>query len=514
MNIIDYQAVLHARSLRLLGRGFCVLIASLLFAMPIAKFISLHSDFYDLGQYATLHYGIAFHGGWGRLFATHAHLLAVPYVLIYRLFPGNLTLVVLQSAVVVLSAGLYLAYWQHLKLPFPVAGVLLYLLSFSTWFAVLFDFHFEHLIFPIIFGFFLVVELSDRPWAQILAVAIGLLLCLVKEVYPLSAAMLGLYLILAKRWYAAGAVLFLVSLVYFFFVTLVAIPHFSGGASTGELWNSGFGYLGHTTTEILHNILGEPLTLIRDILGTPRKLLYLFVLLGWLAFLPLFRPLALLPALPIIGISLLSHNVHHYYLGHQYTVPIAAVTLIAAAQAMKVFSDTAKFRWVTAMLVTAVVAQIAFGPSPISRLFWSANIFNYHWTAYVLDDHDRKLKQAIEDFVPVDDRLVISMQNAINTDRLTNRSLAASYPYAVFDAANSLEETVPGDRPRSILADFVVLDRHRPLSFQDDICVYDRKVACADPTFVARFDSDMRKLRLSFIFLYDTDGIIIAKRRD
>lgn len=490
-----------------------VLAAALLIIMPIVKFENLHTNFYDLGQYATFHHAIAFRDYWGNLLRTHAHLLAVPYVLVYKVFPGNLTLVLLQSLVVVATAALYVTYWIRLKLPAPATGALLYLLSISVWFAALFEFHFEHLIFPLIFGFFLVIELSERLWAQLLAVLLGLLLCMVKETYPLSAAMLGIYLIVAKRWFVAGAVLFLLSLSYFFVITLVAIPYFSGGAGTGEIWESGFGHLGNSVTEILSNILTHPGALLWEILSTPRKLLYVGALFGALAFLPLLRPLTVLPALPIIGISLLSHNFHHYYLGHQYTVAVTATLLVAAAQALTAWSHTAQLRWIAAMLAATVLSQVAFGPSPMSRLFWSKNIFIYHWTAYRLDDHDLQLKKAIEELIPDDDGIAVSMQSAINTDRLTNRSLAFAFPQGVFTPA-VIAAGRKGHAPsQTVSADFVVLDRRRPLSFSDEICPYDRKVICRDEKFVARFEDMLKRVKADFTVLYDNDGAIIAKRR-
>lgn len=490
-----------------------ILAAVLLVAMPIVKFGSLHTNFYDLGQYATFHHAIAFRDYWGHLVRTHAHLIAVPYVLIYKLVPGNLTLVVLQSLVVVATTGLYVTYWRRLKLPAPAAGALLYLLSISAWFAALFEFHFEHLIFPLIFSFFLVIELSDELWARLLAVLLGLLLCMVKETYPLSSSMLGLYLIISKRWFIAGAALLALSLIYFFVITLVAIPYFSGGAGTGELWDSGFGYLGGSITDILRNILTHPGALLWDILSTPRKLLYVGALFGSLAFLPLLRPLTLLPALPIIGISLLSHNVHHYYLGHQYTVAIAATLLVAVAQALTVWTHTAQIRWIMAMLAATVACQIAFGPSPISRLFWSPNIFIYHWTAYRLDDRDLQFKKAISKLIPDNDGVSVSAQSAINTDRLTDRSFAYAFPQGVFTPAVITAGRGTDAAPQTVLADYVVLDRRRPLSFSDEICAYNRKLVCKDEVFVARFDDMLRRVQADFSILYDNDGAIIAKRR-
>jgi uncharacterized membrane protein len=510
------QAIWHRQSWpSLSGIGIGIIAAGLLIVMPIVKFENLHSNFYDLGQYATYHYTIAFSGCWSSLLHTHAHLLAAPYVLAYKFFPSNLTLIVLQSSVVVLTTGLFTVYWLRLKLPMPAAGALLYLLSISTWFAALFEFHFEHLIFPLIFGFFLIIELSNRLWAQLLAVLLGLLLCFVKEMYPLSAAMLGIYLIIGKRWLAAGIALLLLSLIYFFVITLVAIPYFSNGAETGELWNSGFGHLGTSAMDILENVAKHPWALLSEILATPRKLLYVFVLFGALAFLPLYRPIALLPALPIIGISLVSHNVNHYYLGHQYTVAVVATLLVAAAQALLTLSRAIQIRWIAAMLLTTVASQIAFGPSPISRLFWSPNIFIYHWTAYRLDDHDRQLKKAIEELIPDDDRIAVSMQNAINADRLTNRSLAFPFPRGVFTPAITENQSGrdSGALPRMASAEFVVLDRQRPLSLSDEICTYDRKFICQDVAFVARFNEMLKRMEQDFAIVYDHDGVVIAQRR-
>ena len=486
------------------------IVVLLLLSLPALRFLSLHSNFYDLGQYATYHYSIAFNGYWGSVMRTHAHLLTAPYALLYRVLPSNLTLLMMQSGIVVATTTLWVAYWIRLKLPSPAAGALLYLLSISVWFCALFEFHFEHLVFPLLFGFYLVIEISDQGWAKALAILLGLLLCMVKEVYPLSAAMLGLYLVVGKRWLFTGLALLFISLIYFFVITRIAIPYFSDAAETGELWKSAFGYLGASSTDMIVSIVTDPLTLAIDILSTPRKWLYVVGLFGALAFLPLFRPLLLLPALPVLGISLLSHNANHYYLGHQYTVAVTAMLLLAAAQALTAWRPAAQRRWIAALLVATVASQIAFGPSPFSRLFWSPDIFSYHWTAYRLDQHDRLLKQAIAQFIPQDDRIAVAAQNAINSDRLTNRSMAFAYPAGIF-APQPIEDQSDGMR-RTVLVDYVVIDRKRPLSFGDDICIYDRIKVCDDAAFIERFNVSLDRLAKDFTVLYDHDGVLIAKR--
>lgn len=488
--------------------GTCCVVVCLLMVMPILRYESLHSHFFDLGQYATYHFGIAFEGRWGDLFSTHAHPLALPYALIYRFFPSNVTLLMLQSTVVGFSALLFGIYWKQLDLPHPECGVLLYLLSFSTWFAALFEFHFEHLIFPIVFMFFLVLEREDVWSTRALALLLGLMLCLVKEVYPLSAAMLGFYLILVKRWNGVGLILVVGALIYFLVAIQVLIPRFSDAAEPGALWSSGFGHLGKSLGEITSTVFSNPFAILTEILSTPRKLLYALVLFGSMAFLPLGQPLVLLPALPILAISLLSRNENHYYLGHQYTVLVTAVLLVAVAKTLVCLDARRQRRALAAALVTAILVQISFGPSPISRLFWSSRIFSYHWSAYLANDHDRKLKQAIEEHVPHDNKIVVSMQNAINTDRLSNRSIALSFPDGIFEipATAARTDSIPS-------ADIVVLDRTRPLSFRDKICVYEPTKVCEDAGFLARYDEAIIRLRSSFNVLYDEAGILIARRR-
>lgn len=499
-----------SRWINAISLGIVAITTVLLIAMPIVKFLNLHSNFYDLGQYATFLYGIAFDSSWGDLFSTHAHPIAAPYALIYRLAPSNLTLLLLQSGVVVLSGLLFGAYWRRLALPQPMLGLLLYLLSFSTWFAALFEFHFEHLIFPIVFGFFLVVETPDRARTRLLAVLLGLLLCLVKEVYPLTACMLGVYLLIGKRWYLAGLALIVLPLGYFLLATKVAIPAFSHNAQTGEIWNSAFGYLGNTPPQMLRSLILDPLIPLRELLAAPRKLVFVVGLFGSLAFLSLLRPILLLPSLPALGISVLSHNPNHYYLGHQYTVVIVAVLLVTTAKALTAWSRPAQGRWIAAMLVTTVATQIAFGPSPMSRLFWSPNVFSYNWRAYVPNEHDRTLARVVDQFIPEDDRLIVSTQNAINSDRISNRRLAFAFPWGTFGATDSVarEELTASSRS----ADYVVLDRTRPLSLQDDICLYDRMTVCDSQSFLSRFDERIRRMKQNFEVLYERDGILIARR--
>lgn len=449
-------------------------------AMPLLKNAALHSNYFDLGQYATDMFQLSHGRGLGLVFTAHINPYLLIYSAVYRLVPLPLVLLVLQSAALLAGAAATWRLWGKMGTASPMFGVGLYLLSVPVWYNDLFDFHFEHLLF--IFYPLLFITTADAPNARRRGAALTLLLaiCFVKEIYALSAAMAGLALMTRRGWRATGAVAALCAALYFAVATAQVIPAFTGGKEIGQIWHSGFGYLGGSISQIVRSILSDPFLIVRETLSNWRKAMYVGVLFGSLAFLPLLAPLQLLPCLPPLAIALLSRDPDHYGLWNQYPAGIMAPMLCAVPAALRRLPVP---DWrngaVLAALCTSIAIQVAFGPSPFSRLFWKDN-WPYGYDAYHRTDRDAWIERVVDRFIPSDPTLTVSAQNDLTLPRLANRWNYFAFPDSVAQPAPRqglpggigerwlapLERAwhgLPPAKPDLVEADYIVLDLKRPL---------------------------------------------------
>lgn len=500
------------------------LIAALLLAMPQLKYAALHASFYDLGQYANDFSAVLVTGDAAYNLVGHAHVIAPLYAWLFAFWPSPVTLLLLQSLVLATTALLAGVLWRFYGAGRLIDGALLYLLSISVWFNALFDFHFEHLIFPAFLGAALAAEINGR-WSAVLVVLCALILCMTKEVYPLMAVGLGLHLILGKRRYVLGVLVLVMSLGYFLAVTGLVIPHYAGGAAAPALWNKAFGYLGGNFREMLGTIFTQPLMVARE-LASPRKLLYVTAILGAFAFVGLRAPSLLLPAAPILAIALLSRNPNHFYLGNQYTAGVVAPMFAATALAVGRLPQLWRVTVGRIAMAASLVVLVLFSPSPLSRLFLQNATWSYGWSAFLPRERDDWVRTMVAATVPAASDVVVSVQNSVVTSALTNRHVLLPFPAGVFAPveivkprqrsmpaalAEALTAPAPAERVTAT-ADWAVLDLSQPLFLLDQGCEW-RFGRCEDQAFVAEFEAALARLPADFDLVFNEDRLQIWRRR-
>lgn len=495
----------HA-ALRTAGMASAALLAAALAVMPVLKVHSLHASFFDLGQYASLAWRVAQGERAAVLFQVHAHPFLLPYGLLYGLFPTPVTLMVVQSLGLIVGALLFALYWRRRGLPHGEWAAVLALLALAVWYNTLFDFHFEHLLLPLFALLALALE-SPRKWAPPAALLAALAICGVKEMYALTAAAAGLAALVrpGRRW--VGAAIVAVSLSYFAAMTMVVIPAYTSGQGTGEIWTGAFGHLGASTDEILGQLARRPWLLAQEAFSTWRKPFYAAVLFGSLLFVPLLAPLALLPALPVLALVLLSHNDNHVGLGHQYTAGITVPLLFALAAALTRPALAVRRDAVLALVLLSSLAVLAvFGPSPLSRFFWSGKLWFYTASAYVPTARDAELRALLDRLIPAE--AAVAVQNPLVTAALVNRAAVFAFPEAVFAPVSF--RRAEGERP--VLAEYVALDLQRPWFLGDRGCDW-AWGACRDSAAAQSFRAAVARLSEDFAPLHDRDGILILRRK-
>lgn len=210
------------------------------------------------------------------------------------------------------------------------ALVLAYLLSPPVQWLTVSDFHPVALACPLLlFAWWHLDE--GRLWAFALLAAAAIA---TKEHVGLAVAAIGVWYAVRHRAPRAGAAIAVTAGAAALVAALVVVPHFApAGASAFE---SRY----------------ESPTL------DGRDLLYLASLLLPLALLPLAGPLALLPALPELGLNLLSSTVTQTSVKTHYAA--TAVPALLAATVFGVARIGARFAYVTAL--AALAGTVALGP--------------------------------------------------------------------------------------------------------------------------------------------------------
>lgn len=484
-------------------------------AMALLREHNLRANFYDLGQYAAFVSSIWQEGAFEMALSTHAQ----PFLLLLSIAgaTGHIswTLLVIQALIAGLGGWIFV---RHAPADCRLQAALLFATTLAVWFTVLNDFHLEHLLLPFYLAFVvLLIEPGQR--GSLGLVALALAMCAVKEPYALTAAAGGV-LAFAMGRRLAGLAIVVVSLGYFWIATGYVIPAFTQGRSTGEIWAAGFGHLGRSPFEMGLTILRDPFGAVLLVI-TWRKLLFVAVMTAPFVYLIRFAPLAIIPALPVIGIMLVSSDPNHAYLGHHYAVAVTAAMLggvLIAAHSMP--SPAVRTRALAYSAVVSLITLVLFGPSPVSRLFWSQHAYSFNWLGYAPDANAQARRALVDAHVPLDRAVAVSVQNTLHMDRISARPLALAFPGGVAEPERVLPRTALRVRPGAaeareglVLAEFVIIDAKRPMSLGSEVCLWDPARICVDPAFRDRYAAAVAQLRGSFELIASHDGFEIHRRR-
>ncbi|MFC4161768.1 DUF2079 domain-containing protein [Chitinimonas lacunae] len=509
--------------------GLLLLLALLPALMAVLKYQALASNWFDLGLFETDFHNLLQPGGHGHAFYGHAQPLMPLYAWLYQA-SGAPGILALQGLSLTLPA---LWLWRHYGF-LPALACLLY---YPLWVNALFDFHFDHLAVPLLCGFYLAYERGRIGWAVVWALA----LCLVKEPFALQTAACGLFLYWRAwlgrreagvgRLLAAGTLLVLAGFGWFYIATHWLIPYFTG--SHGGLDAGAFAWLGNGLGAMLKTLATQPWLLLLEPLQTPGKLVYLAVIFGLLAGLPLLRPGWLIPALPPLAIAMLARSENYYSYGNHYTAGLIVPLMVAFAHGLAWLERRwrGRGRSLRALYLPLVLLLLAghalFTSSPIGRLFWSDKVWSYRKEAYLSDARSERIKSALLRHVPADPTRTVAVQNPLNWGHLPRRHGYFAFPDAVLapkplpdwsqhDLAGLYRFVTDGTAAPSPLgeprwADYVVLDMRRPWFVLDRGCDwrYDR---CHDQTVAARYLDAVAQTRRRYAVVHEDDGFLILQR--
>lgn len=487
--------------------------------LSILKYEALQTSYYDLGFYESLLTKYNLEKSWMYVFNTHINIFIVPYAFFYRLVSSPYTLLIIQSFSIAIAGYLVaIIFTKKTKCQKTIFFIIYYLYA-PVWYGSLVDFHFEHLFVLLSSIFYFTIESEIKHKKEII-ISICVSLCLIKEVYALFVVMLGIYIAFKYKSYLLGAIISTFALLYFVLSTQIIIPSFSNGQNTLSMWNNAFAYLGNNMWDMFIKLIKEPGIIFKELLTDNKKILYIIFLFGPFLFLSILSPLELIPIIPILFISILSHNQNHYSIVNQYStgiiVPIFIAFIESIGKTNKIYNRISSFKnlritnrnnnlkIIIFVILSSVIFNIFISPSPISRFFWIKKVSKFHFSSYIATSRERMIKDAINMYIPDDQNVVISSQNSLNYSQLANRKYYFCFPEGVLEPVKTYGN-------KKILADYVLLDQKRAIFLKDIGCEY-IYYECKNKSIEQKYYKIIKLSKKYFDILFSNDGFLILKR--
>ncbi len=267
-------------------------------------------------------------------------LLQLPLAGLYALYPSPYTLLILQTAVIVLGAlplyALARDLWGH-----PAAGLMaaaFYLLHPTVQHMNLYEFQYRSFTMAFaLCAFYFFERRKYGLWALFLLLGMA-----TKTESALLAISFGLYALLRRRHWGYVLPPIAIGGLWFYLALFVVAPCFTLGESSFVAGIYSYGYLGNSFGEILHTLLTRPLFVLSQLFW-PEKVRFLGQILFLCAFLPLLSPRELVLPAPIFFLNLLSPNPVQFSLYYQYQgliVPFLLVAMLYGLRRLQRFLDS------------------------------------------------------------------------------------------------------------------------------------------------------------------------------
>jgi len=291
------------------------------------SYYSLRSS-YDLSIYDSLVWNML-HGrsffaappwaGPGRShFGNHAELFAYALVPIYALRQNAGTLLLIQAVFIGAAAiPLYQLARKHTDRWPACILALSYLLYPALHGETLFEFHFLPFGPFLLWWAWYLLESRRDGWAVLLV----FLTLTVHEDVSAWVAVLGAYFLLSGRRPKVGLFIAVVGTVWFYALKSVVMPHIGGGESFADIFKDLIPRGEKGPGSVVLTVLGNP-AFTMSTLAETSKLVYLLQILLPLAFIPFWRPIGLLLAVPGFFLTVLSaHDGPLFSINFQYSAP-------------------------------------------------------------------------------------------------------------------------------------------------------------------------------------------------
>jgi uncharacterized membrane protein len=402
-----------------------------------------------------------------------AHMIPFAYILtpIFFLFPSPKTLLLFQT--IILSLGALPIYWfakERIKSEFSgIAFASAYLLYPTLQYTNLFEYHDLPPALPLIlFTFYYLWKKKYKAFFLFMSLAM-----MVREEVSLTIFMLGLYAFFIQKNRKLGILVSSVAILYIIAILGFVMPQLRDASSSSLVYLYHYKYLGDTPLEIFNTIIFHPIYVLKH-LFTPLKIGNLTLFLLPIGFLCLFAPTLLMLGLPSFATTFLSGSIEPSTFFLYYTAPSLPFLFFASIEGtrnivikvvpflgkkfkgLNQFSEKGLiFSLGNYVLITGLLTNFFFGPSPISRQFWDKDYrlaefhtHNFHHTHYKVTNHHRLAQEFLSQ---IPDQTIVSAQTFL-LPHLFKKKKIYMYPYI-------------GD------AEYILLDKENPERSPGDLRV-------------------------------------------
>lgn len=477
----DFDNTTSKRFLWIITGTYTVIFGS----MSCLRYLSFHSTIADLGFYENRIWQIAYNYRFEYLINGHFSPIFFIHASFYKIFPSALTLLILQTVTIAISSiPLYVLSIRNLKNnKLSLAVVTIFFLFPVVEYNNRFDFHPDHAFIPLILFCFYFLETNRKGWFFLTAV----LAMMIKEPYLLAVAALGLYAMLRHRWRKTGLCISALSVMLFFVHVKIILLHYYGEINPViETQSSSYAYLGNGISGILKTFLWSPWVIIKAFISL-KKVLFIYVLLAPLLFIPMLSPVPLVCSIPPLAIQLLSTDPIHYSINNQYSASMVPFVFLSFIYGLKrlmndnFFSYNLWKSWffrrsetvIVSTIIVSLYFNIIIGASPVSYSFWNykKTINPYSLNNYLFSRRDKTLQYAI-DAIP--DGVSVCAQNSVYSSHLAKRDKFFVFPYeyekADYVILDEKRLKYIGDRINAIRYDTLLqeIPRTHTIVFQED----------------------------------------------
>lgn len=459
------------------------------------RYYSLLSNIADLGFYVNNISNVIENPT--IIFTGHVSPFLYIFGIIFKLFPflsKSFFLINFQLFILAFTIGILYKYFNNIS-------ALILLLFFPTWTTILFDFHIDILLLPIMLCLYISITKNN----SILIFILGFFLCLIKEPYSLVAASFGIYILIESKYSQInnnnkilGYVLVLLGSCYFFCITFILLPAYNDsamGAMSGSAFNWLFNISDHINSFQFNSIISEMIY---------RKIILLLILFGSTGFVALIYIRYLIPGLPVLGISLLSATPEYYDYSNHYMMAMCIPVIISIHHFFYNFNKISYVKKLFLVFSFLLVTFIYLGYSPMGRLFWIDKIHEFSYKSYLDINRTNFIKKTLNQYLE-DKNSSVSSQNNIHLDVISDRKIMNIFPQGVTNSKT--DKNYSGDIRG---ADFIILDLRRPLFLFANGCnwIYG---SCTNKSFIYQFNSIIEIINSNYFILFEYDGFIIYK---
>ena len=303
-----------------------------------------------------------------HLIGDHGAIILYPLALLYVIYPSVYWLLAVQAIALASGAAPLYALSRASGLSVGCARAIaisyvLYPAIFNINFYT--EFRPETIAVPALF--WAVLAAKKRNSYQLAIAVIIVLSC--KEAMSLTVIGLGLWLVISKRrLYGIGCIA--AGTVWFVFAAVYLIPTFRGGHQMAGTWH--YESLGTSLTEIALQVIIHPQIFLSRAIGGDRLFYYLLLILPVILGLHWRKILAIIPALPMLGLNILADFPRQRDLIHQYSLPIIPFLFIWLIASVVYFTKHRQRCWLSPrlLIIWSVVAWLALAK------------YGYFWTRY------------------------------------------------------------------------------------------------------------------------------------